>query len=61
MKQKYNDIKYTIFDVISMSSRSIITAYLKRISKNHNVDYNTVVLDFNDYTYNLWGIDEEIQ
>jgi hypothetical protein len=54
----YNTFKYTIFSVITNSSRSIIEAHLHKLSVDFNIPYNVVVKDFNEYDNHWWGIKE---
>jgi hypothetical protein len=46
---EYNTFKFTIFNCIVNSSRTIIETYLERLAEDFNVPYNTVVQDYNKF------------
>lgn len=46
---EYNTFKYTIFNCIVNSSRTIIETYLEKLSIDFNIPYNDVVKDYNEF------------
>lgn len=56
---EYEEFKYTIFDLVCNSSRTIIKAYLRKLSEESNIAYDFVTNDFNEYTMDMWEIECE--
>jgi len=56
---EYEEFKYTIFELICNSSRTIIKAYLRKLSEESNIAYDFVTNDFNEYTMDMWEIECE--
>lgn len=52
----YDTFKYTIFNIITNSSRSIIKSYLHKLSIDFSIPYSVVVSDFNEYDRFYWNI-----
>ena len=52
----YDTFKYTIFNIIVNSSRTIIHSYLHRLSVDFEIPYNRVIDDFNEYNNYMWKI-----
>ena len=55
----YNTFKLTIFSIIVNTSRSIIKAYLHKLSVDFNIPYSVVEKDFNEYDGYIWKIEEK--
>ena len=54
---KYDSFKLSVFRATQDGTRTIITYYLKLLSKDFNIPYNQVVDDFNEYNYHVWEIE----